>query len=291
MKPQLLKHHPACNTSFTMKKEMGLNINSRWHFHAELELIHFHRGSGTQFIGDHISRFSAGDMVLVGANLPHFWKYDEDLSSSAESSEEPYSTVIHFKENLWGDSFLNLPEMDGIRTLLQKAKRGIQLHKDFVQAHVELLRKVSGSTGFQRMMLLMQCLDQMEKEGQYELLSSLAFQYHPDSSETESIQQVYDYVLRNYHRNIYLEEVADAACISAGAFCRFFKSRTSKTFTHFLTEVRIGAACRLLLENRLSIKRICFESGFNNFSCFNKRFKEVTGRTPIVYQKEYSSHS
>jgi quercetin dioxygenase-like cupin family protein len=89
MKPQLLKVTAEVTHSFSARQDMRTNINNRWHYHPEIELIHFHKGAGTQFIGDNIKRFGKGDIVLVGSNLPHYWKYDE--SAISPDNDKPYS--------------------------------------------------------------------------------------------------------------------------------------------------------------------------------------------------------
>ena len=97
MKPQLLKitHQPV--TSFSVRQDIVPNVNSRWHYHPEIELVCFHKGGGTQFIGDNIKEFAPGDVVLLGSNLPHYWMFDQYLVENDEHI--PYSTVIHFQEN------------------------------------------------------------------------------------------------------------------------------------------------------------------------------------------------
>jgi transcriptional regulator GlxA family with amidase domain len=110
-------------------------------------------------------------------------------------------------------------------------------------------------------------------------------QPHPDH---ERVSIIYEYSLRHFHRAIHLEEIAAVANISPNSFCRFFKSRTQKTYSRFLLELRVGHACKLLIENNLNIKQICFESGFNNFTGFYKYFKLITGKSPLGYQKIYT---
>jgi YesN/AraC family two-component response regulator len=65
-----------------------------------------------------------------------------------------------------------------------------------------------------------------------------------------------------------------------------FQIQDGKTYSQFVTEIRVGHACKLLIDNRISIKQLCFESGFNNFTCFHKNFKMITGKSPQHYQKE-----
>ena len=88
-----------------------------------------------------------------------------------------------------------------------------------------------------------------------------------------------------YNRHISLDEIADIANLTPAAFCRFFKQRTRKTYVNFLNEIRIGKACRMLLDKDMSIVDICYKSGFSNLSHFNRKFKKQTGYTPSKYHK------
>ncbi|HLT94741.1 MAG TPA: AraC family transcriptional regulator, partial [Membranihabitans sp.] len=100
--------------------------------------------------------------------------------------------------------------------------------------------------------------------------------------------EIYQYTLSNFKNGITIQEVARHVHISPNYFCRYFKKRTSKTYIEFVTELRVGYACKLLLENNLNINQICYESGFNNVSNFNRKFKEFTGLSPSQYYKTYS---
>lgn len=286
MKPKLLKVPRTPAQSFSVREDRDPFINNRWHYHVEVELIIFHQGSGTQFVGDHIKRFQPGDIILVGSNLPHYWRYD-DVYFNEDGSRPVHSTVIHFSENFWGDAFLDLPETKPIRHLLEKARRGILVSARDEEKMPEFLRHIQAAEGVGRIIALIECLSAFAASPHLQLLSSIGFR--PDFSEAENdrINAIYDYTLRHFTRKVYLEEVAAVAKLVPNSFCRYFKSRTGKTYTQFLTELRIGHACKLLLDNRISIKQLCYESGFNNFTCFHKNFKSITGKTPQLYQREH----
>ncbi|MFI5194976.1 MAG: AraC family transcriptional regulator [Chitinophagales bacterium] len=286
MKPQLLKVITGPHHSFSVRQDTLPYINNRWHYHPEVELICFHQGTGTQFVGDHIKRFGPGDIVLVGANLPHYWRYD-DAYFSGRKKETVYSTVIHFCENFWGEAFLNLPETKSIKTVLEKAKRGIMVSQKDSSAMQILIEKIRCSQGLERMIALLECLSYFGNIPKLTLLSSISFQQTFSETENERMHAIYDYALSNFKEKLYLDKIADVAGLVPNSFCRYFKSRTGKTFTQFLTEIRIGYACKFLIENKLSIKQLCYESGFNNAAGFYKCFKEITGKTPQEYQKEY----
>ncbi len=288
MKPQLLKVPTGPVHSFSVRQDKLPNINNRWHYHPEVELILFHKGGGTQFVGDHIKRFGPGDIVLVGANLPHYWRYD-DIYFEDTRQETPYSTVIHFTETFWGDRFITLPENKPLKAVLEKAKRGFMLSSQANPLVVEGIQKLHTAEGPYRIIYLMECLLAIASSGEAQLLSSLGFQSNFSSAESERINAIYEYTLKHFQQKIPLEEIASVAGLVPNSFCRYFKSRAGKSFSQFLTEIRVGYACKLLLDERMSVKQLCYESGFNNFTCFHKNFKSITGKSPLDYQKTYAS--
>lgn len=284
MRAELLKVPRKPDDSFSVRQDLSNQVNNRWHYHVELELIHFHRGSGTQFVGDNIKRFEAGDIVLVGPNLPHFWRYDHP----DPEADTPYSTVIHFREDLWGTTFLNLPEVRSIRTLLDKAGRGILVQGKREQQRLgNLIAQVRASEGLDRLLRLLGVLSELATSPRPYLLSS--FGYRPTFSEGESerINAIYDFTLQHFPDNIYLEDVSRVVRLVPNSFCRYFKAKTGKTYSQFVTEIRVGHACKLLLEGKDSIKEVCYASGFNNFTSFNAAFRRITGATPQAYQKAF----
>lgn len=285
MKPTQLAVPYDAISSFSIRKDTVPDINNRWHFHTEVELICFHKGAGTQFVGDHIKRFEPGDIVLVGSNLPHYWRYD---NLSETDSSMPYSTVVHFNENFLGEKFLCLPEVNSIKALFEKAKRGIWIKeqnlREKVLMHVE---KIYQSNGLYKILALLECLMCISLTKHPALLSSIGFKYEHREVENERLNTIYDFSIQNFRKKLFLDEVAALINLTPTSFCRYFKSRTGKTYSQFLIEIRIGYACRLLLENKLTVKEICFESGFNNFTSFHETFKSITGKTPKTYQGQH----
>jgi len=287
MKPQLLKVSNNLVTSFSARRDNVPYVNNRWHYHAEVELIYFKKGSGTQFIGDHIKRFRSGDVVLVGAHLPHYWKFDDIYFEENEKSSADV-VVIHFNESFWGNHFLDLPENKKLKLTLERAQRGIQVQDSVKKQIGRLMEDILTAEGPKRIILLMEALLAIERSSlQEKLLSSIGFRHNFEESENERINAIYNYSLANFRRKIQMEEMATIANISTSSFCRYFKSRTRKTYTQFINEIRVGHACKLLIEDNISVKQICYESGFYNFASFHKHFKSITGKSPLAYQKTY----
>lgn len=288
MKPQLLKVSNNLVNSFSARRDKVPYINNRWHYHAEVELIYFKKGNGTQFIGDSIKRFSSGDIVMVGAHLPHYWKFDDSYFNEGEENNADV-IVIHFCENFWGNHFLALPENKGIKTTLEKAQRGIQIHAGSKAPIGQLMEELLLATGPRRIILLMEALVAIESSTQDKLLSSIGFRNNFEETENDRINAIYNYSLTHFKRKISMEEMAAVANISPNSFCRYFKTRTRKTYTQFISEIRVGHACKLLIENSMNVKQICYESGFHNFASFHKHFKIITGQSPLNYQRTYLS--
>ncbi|MGY4383969.1 AraC-like DNA-binding protein [Pedobacter sp. UYP24] len=290
MKPQLLKVSNNPVNSFSARRDEVPYINNKWHYHAEVELIYFKKGNGTQFIGDSIKRFRSGDVLLVGAHLPHYWRFD-DIYFNEEQKTNADVLVVHFGENFWGSQFLALPENKILKTILEKAQRGLKVN-DKQKKHIgELMEFILLAEGPKRIIYLMEALAAIEASAQLTQLSSIGFRHNYEDKENDRINTIYNYSIANFKRKIQMEEMSSVASISPNSFCRYFKSRTGKTYTQFISEIRVGHACKLLIEDIMNVKQICYESGFNNFASFHKHFKVITGKSPLTYQKSYLNKS
>jgi len=286
MKPQLLKVSTGPAHSFSVRRDTVPYANNRWHYHKEIELIHFEKGGGTQFIGDNISHFSSGDVVLIGSNLPHYWSFDSSYFDQGDRNEADVR-VAHFNDDFWGRDFLDLPENTAVKQLLQQAKQGIAVCGTARLRVQELLAELLDTQGTKRIILLIEALTTIANTKEHQLLSSVGFSPHFQRGEKDRINNIYEFAVQHFRQRIALDEIAAVAGMSSNAFCRYFKSRTGKTFSQFLIEIRVGHACKLLIENNLSVKEICYESGFHNFAGFHKYFKQITGKSPLNYQRAY----
>lgn len=286
MKPKLLKVLAGPAQSFSIRRDLVAGVNSQWHYHPEIELIHFKEGSGTQFIGDSIRQFKTGDIVLVGAHLPHYWRFDGAYFSQSDNVQADVR-VVHFCENFWGDSFLQLPENNIIKTVLEKARRGIQITGKTKTVIAEIMERLLVTQGPKRIILLMEALSAIAECSHPDILSSIGFSTEAAESRNDFINVIYEYSLANFKNKIHTDELADLVGISPNSFCRYFKSHTRKTYSEFLLEIKVGHACKLLIENKLPLKQLCYESGFNNFANFHKYFKLIMGKSPLNYQKAF----
>ncbi|MEH6305672.1 AraC family transcriptional regulator [Olivibacter sp. CPCC 100613] len=276
------------SASFTIRKDMKPNNHNKWHCHEEMEIICIHKGTGMQYIGDSTTSFLPGDIVFIGPNLPHYWRYNHD--DEMVSNGTAYSTVLHFKQDFIGQTWLELPEAKAVKALFIKANRGILLRGDGATMISNTIEKIDQEEGFKRIVLLLNCLQAMANGNKLKTLTSAGFRPIAIRIEGNRINTVYNYILQNFRNALSLDEVASVADLSANSFCRYFKSATGKTFGRFLQDVRIGYACRLMLDNKLSVKQICYSCGFKNYTSFHEAFKANTGKTPKAYLAQHGEN-
>jgi AraC-like DNA-binding protein len=286
MKPLLLKAPKSPTHSFSVRCDQVPYINNKWHYHHELELIYFRKGSGTRFIGTSIEPFQEGDVFLIGSNLPHCWRFDNRYLLGPDDRTVDV-IVVHFADDFWGKTFLNLPENIHLRALFERARLGLKVSGPSEAALPEILLKMLESDGPGRLPLLLESLSMLAGTDHSSQISPQVFNLNFVDEEKVRMSAVYNFAFNNYQRKIAIHEVAVIAGLSSNSFCRYFKSRTGKTFTRFLNDLRINSACKHLAENKLSVKQICFESGFFNLASFHKSFKEVTGKSPLSFQRDY----
>jgi AraC-like DNA-binding protein len=278
MKPILLKVPCGPSQSFSIRKDSSKYFYNYWHYHFELELTYIRKGSGIHFVGDNITNFESGDLVLLGSNLPHFWKSDAKYFED-DNEDFSESTAIHFTPDFWGEAFLNLPELIPVQSLLAKAGRGLRIFGETKVEVCRLMDEIYERQGLDRIFILAQALELISTSAETAFISSPGFDSTLNAADTKRLSAIYNYTLTNFTRKIKLQEVAAIAHMTPNAFCRYFKARTRKTYNAFLLEIRIGHACKLLIEDRLSIGQISFESGFQDCSNFNRYFKAVKKQT------------
>lgn len=284
MKPHLLKVTLDPESSFIIHQNKGPKFYNQWHFHPEIELIYVQKGRGTRFIGNNISRFESNELLLIGSDLDHMWRCDPEyfLKGSKLIAEV---TVIYFHHDFLGDRFFNTPELKGINSLLEKSKQGIKITGNTKNQVKDLIFKLPVLKGLERIFTLLKILDKITKTKEKQFINSM---YQPakfDKLEADRLNKIFHHTLTNFHRQISLSEIASIANLSAKSFCRYFKSKTKKTYYNFLLEVRVTHACNLLLEKDMTIYEVCYESGFNNLSNFNRYFKKIMNKTPFEFKK------
>ena len=240
------------------------------------------RGAGRRIVGNHISNFQASDLVLLGPDLPHCWEILE-----RKKSQPATCIVVHFYENIINSDFFNIPELEQVKQLLKQASRGIWFKGKKLCLVKQRLENLVGKEGLEGYIELLQVFHLLLQIEDREFLSCSAECPEVYLKDLDQINKVYEYVFKNIHEGVSLQEAADMLNMAPASFCRYFKKKTRQTFMHYVKRVRIQIAARMLAETDKQITHICFESGYGNLANFNQQFKNMMKKTPSEYRRDF----
>lgn len=275
------------NASYIVKEEIAAQFAAPFHFHKGYELTYIVKGHGKFYGGDSILNFTAGELYLFGIGFPHYFINDSVFIASGELA---HSITIQFGDDFLDGDFYLQPEFAKVKTLLKNAHRGIKVISPGPQLEMMML-DAPHSTGLKGLINLLGVLDLIassNEDGKIAISTDLFENSLIARKKEQKLDDVYRYVLENFKEPITNQKAASLAFMNESAFCRYFKRRTNKTLSQFVSHVRVAHAMHLLAEDDMSISKVCFECGFTNLSYFNRQFKAVTGKTPFIYRKEFS---
>ncbi|SFB86819.1 AraC-type DNA-binding protein [Algibacter lectus] len=247
------------------------------HQHEEIQVSLIIEGEGTLVIGDSINQFGKGDILIIGSNLPHVFKNDDQSATSSQM----YS--LFFTKTSFGNHFFELEELKELQPFFKRSKHGFK-----ATSHIKLIKeyffKLEDSSKFKRFIILLELL-KITSKSHYKSLSSFVYEKEYSDNEGYRMRNVFEFTMNNFNQDITLNTIAEIANMTKNAFCKYFKKRTNKTYIQFLNELRIEQACKLLLANNdFSIIEIAEASGFKNISNFNRQFKAIKKVNPSEYK-------
>jgi AraC-like DNA-binding protein len=132
-------------------------------------------------------------------------------------------------------------------------------------------------------MSFLSLLKDLGESFEHERISGINYKNPIREIDNQRINLTFEYVMKNYHDEIRLDQISEIVNMSPASFSRYFKQRTRKTFSRFVNEVRIGNACQLLQKGNYTIFESAYMSGYNNLSNFNRQFKSIVGYSPREY--------
>jgi len=269
--------------SFHCEVVRGSSYHAAWHFHPEYQLTLAIKSNGHRLVGDNIAPLHAGDLVLVGSNLPHVWQQEE--MQRHHPGPAVHAIIVRFLDTFVGRDFLEIPEMEPVRRLLRRSARGLQVKGATRQIVAEQMRRLAETRGLDRVNGLLSILNILARSKELRPIASSGFMPLLDRADQDRMQRVCNYINARLAAEIDRAQVAREANLSEGAFSRFFKLRTGKTLPRYVNELRVGRACRLLAEANGKITDIALDCGFTNLANFNRRFREIMGFPPSQYRR------
>lgn len=252
----------------------------KFHQHEEIQISYIVKGTGLLILGDSISKYEPGDIILIGGNIPHVFKSDEIGSQSL-------MYTLFFTKNSFGEQFFNLTEFEKAHKLIDKAEYGIKIKPGNKKVY-KLFNELKNQNKIERIASFLNILNILINSKK-ESLSTFVYHKKYTDNEGKRMNDVFQFTMEKFHESISLDDIAQRANMSKNAFCRYFKKRTNKTFFQFLIEVRVEHASKLLVRDKeLPVSILYRMCGFNNLANFNRKFKEIKGMTPTQYRVKWN---
>jgi AraC-like DNA-binding protein len=257
---------------------------AQWHNHPEFEIALVVKGRGKRTIGDMIEGFIENDLLLLGPYLPHEWQCNDTYYKQNSFLGE--CVVLQFDYSFMGGAFFRLPENKHLTRILSDASMGCKFKPKAKNQIIPILKKMiqmDDTDRFYAFLSIIHIFTQL-KTTDYETLSSPNFIENYHNEENEPLKKCVQYLIQNFHQKITKKKMLELSHMSSTAFLSLFKKTYRMTFVEYLIKIRVGYACRLLIEDEKDINAISNLAGFENLSNFYRQFKKIKGRTPSEYR-------
>ena len=284
---------PASLEKIWVKDDESFNIGifqdnmekSTWHYHNNFEISFILEGSGKRIVADSIEEFQPGDLVFIGRNLPHVWIVDKDTKTATSRSLE--MVYLQFTSDVLTPQLLMLPEFKYISKAMALSERGIQIIGQTLNEVSELMLQLPYLRNFDRMLHFLRLMDIIGRSETNIQLASKEYLKMRFTTGNKRIAAIHEYLMNNYREQVDLKRIAGLVNMAEGSLCRFFRMNMGMTVFEYLNQLKVELACKLLMDNDLSIFEVCLDSGFNNLSHFNKQFKKINGLPPSEYRNRF----
>lgn len=243
------------------------------HQHDSWEVMCIISGRGTRIIGDTVEPFEKGEVVLIPPSIPHDWKFDSTNTKIEHA-------LVSFTHGFLLDCISLFPELRNQMKEIKYPTHALRLYNS--ENIRRILMDMDKESDWQRLLMLLQLIPEVFSHSSAVCVGS-PFRLNKDS---ERMKLIYDFVMRNFHKEITLDSIASRLNMGRSSFCVFFKKCCGQSFFDFLTKYRIDMACNLLAHSELDVSEICFSVGFNDVPHFNRIFKRHKGKTPREYRKQ-----
>ena len=263
--------------------DKGERFYDKLHQHPEWQLTLILEGKGQLMVGDYIGRFEPGDVFLLGPNIPHVFRSDEEYFKH-NIDKLSLCNSLYFDFDALGKGIWEVDEFLDLKHFVGSIKGCFAVKGSTKDLLIEKIKMFEHISGLSKILRSLEILNAIHHSGDLVQLNRLTPIRDYSEAEGNRMRYVMQFILTQSQKNISLNDVSEVANMSKEAFCRFFKERTGKTFTEFLNELRINKACHLLQETDLSISQAAYQAGFQNLSYFNRVFKKFRGETPKEFR-------
>lgn len=250
-------------------------LTQQWHYHRAVELILIEQGNGERFVADSSEKFSAGDMVVIGGNIPHRW------IARGKCAGRALQWLLPHDHGVW-----DFAEARELKVLTDSRGRGRVVSGNTARELSQMLRDLSAWRGAQRLAGFLTVLARLARAPAAELrpLASPRFAFPASIGHQEAIFRSMSYIVAHHRDGLQQSELLELSGMSRPTFARQFRRHASCSFSAFLNRVRLHAVCRELRESREPIGTIALNHGFNHLSFFNRLFLREVGVNPTDFR-------
>ncbi|PQP83557.1 AraC family transcriptional regulator [Paenibacillus sp. PCH8] len=250
------------------------------HSHDFFEITYISEGAGVHYIDGEAVPVEQGTIIFIPVGCTHVYrpktlKKDRPLIVYNCLFQEKYLTELHScfpqapdiceyfanKQLHW----FSMKDLDGTYHYLFR-----ELYREFATKPPGYLAALSA--------LVMQILIGLFRH-RVQNVTSLE-----KKTQWMAIDEAITFINSNYASGLKLSEIADRANLSKRHFSRLFQDHTGMSFTNYLQNIRMDAACRLLSEGRSSVAEIAASVGYLDMKFFHQLFKKKIGMTPLAYR-------
>ena len=251
------------------------------HQHPEIQLTVIKESHGTLIAGDYVGPFHAGDVFVIGSNQPHVFRNDEKFFKKGSKA---FAITIFFDETTLGEKFWLFQETNSLQQFFRNSSGGFRITGKKKRSLAEKLVAVTKAEGLEKLIIFLEIIKELNNRKEMHPLTKPVIQRNIKTYDGTRLNKILEFTFSEFQRTITLHEVAALANLTPEAFCKYFKTRTRKTYVSFLNEIRVNHACRLLTEES-SVADICYDSGFTNLSNFNRIFRRIKKMSPGEWRK------
>jgi AraC-like DNA-binding protein len=263
------------------KKEFDFPI----HQHEIFEMNFVAGASGCRrVVGDSSEVIGNLDLVLITSpDLEHVWEQHEC------TSDDIHEVTVQFYLDFESPTspFCKNP-YKSIYKMLCRAKHGLAFPVEAILlVYNRIVRLSSIEEGFVAVQELFSILYELSKFDNARELASSSFAKVEENSESKRILKVKNFIDEHYKDEMSLEQLANLVGMTPTAFSRYFKQRTGKNLSEYIVDVRLGHAARRLVDTSDAVSEICWATGFNTLSNFNRLFRKRKGCSPTEFREKY----
>ena len=248
----------------------------QWHYHSAFELTFIQSGSGTRLVADQIEILRPNDLILIGANVPHYWYFKEISTGLAIQWDLP------LEHGIW-----NFVEAKSIVELDEIAKRGLKIQGSTAESVRNRMQQLIPLVGLKRLAAFLSILGEIIEAPSSHLspISSKTFSLSGTAAHHDAMRRAVSYILANHQDKINLSDLLKLTHMSRATFARQFQAHTGKSFSSFLNQVRLQEVCKDLVDTSHLVSDIAFRHGFNQLSFFNRLFRREMKLPPSEYRE------